>query len=260
MNLNNHPFHIVTYSPWPLILSINILNIFLRNLIFFYNKNFYYILFIIINILIYILIWWQNVIYERTFQGIHTKYCKYIIKFSIIIFIISEIIFFISIFWCYLHIFLSPNIEIGEIWPPKSIILFNPYKIPLINTIILISSGITLTYSHNLILNNKKNLRLNFIKFTIYLGILFTIFQLFEYKSSRFSFSDSIFGSIFFILTGFHGIHVIIGTIFLIYIIILIKNQFSNINNLGYELRSWYWHFVDLIWLILYSLIYWWSY
>lgn len=258
MNIfNNSPYHLVTNRPWPIILSINLINLFLGNLFIFYNKNLYFFTYITLNIIIYIFLWWNNIFIERIFQGIHTKKCKNIIKFSILLFITSEVIFFISIFWCYLHASLSPNIEIGNNWPPLNIYLFNPFQIPIINTIILIYSGITLSLSHEFLIN-KKLFSIKILKITVFLGVLFTFFQFIEFYSAKFSIPDSTYGSIFFIITGFHGLHVIIGTIFLINVLIkILKNQITNFRNLRYELASWYWHFVDVIWLIVYLLIYW---
>lgn len=256
--IKNNPFHLTTNSPWPLILSFNIINLLFINIIRLNSK---FTLLNLINLIVLILTsyqWWRDLVRERTFQGFHTLNIINIIKFRIILFIISELFFFISFFWTFIHSSISPSIEIGNYWPPKLIIIFNPYDIPILNSIILITSGITITWRHNLIKNNK-NKSLKLLNLTIILGIYFSILQYIEYYEAQFSFNDRIFGSIFFIATGFHGIHVIIGTIFLIICSIrLYNNQFSIIHHLNFDLASWYWHFVDIIWLILYILIYWW--
>lgn len=261
ININkNNPFHITTNRPWPLILSFNVINLLFINIIRF-NSNYSIInLFNIITLTLTSYQWWRDLIRERTFQGFHTLNIINIIKFRIIIFIISELFFFISFFWTFLHSSISPSIDIGIIWPPKLIKIFNPYDIPLLNSIILITSGLTITWRHNLIKNNfKKSFYL--LNITIILGIYFSILQYIEYYEAQFSFNDRIFGSIFFITTGFHGLHVIIGTIFILTCSIrFYNNQFSIIHHLNFDLASWYWHFVDIIWLILYILIYWWIY
>lgn len=258
--MNNHSFHIVDNRPWPLIASIRTIT-FLSGLILWFNTiNYKIILLGIIIILISSLQWWRDIIRESSFQGNHTKIVSLIIKWGIILFIVSEIFFFISFFWTFLHRRLSPNIEIGIKWPPIGIKTFNPINIPILNTIILLCSGISITWRHQSILIRKLNQRIKRIKITIILGIYFSILQIYEYYISRFSIADSIYGSTFFISTGFHGIHVIIGTIFIIVSIIRTKKlHFSSKHHIGFESSAWYWHFVDIVWLFLYLIIYWWG-
>lgn len=260
MNKHNHPFHLVTVSPWPIIISFSLINNLIIIISWFHKINY----FIIISIpctLFCIYQWWRDITREATFQGIHTLIVYKGIRLGIILFIISEILFFISFFWSYFHSSLSPAIEIGTLWPPLGIIPFNPYDIPLINSIILISSGLTVTWSHHSILNNNLIERKKSLLITIILGIYFTLLQLFEYHESPFTLSDSIYGSVFFIATGFHGLHVIIGTLFLLICFLRIKHlHFSSKHHFGFEAAAWYWHFVDVVWLFLYISIYWWRY
>lgn len=254
----NHPFHLVTPSPWPIIISFRLFNNLIRIIRWFHNFN-YFIILTIPPTLLCIFQWWRDVIREATFQGLHTSVVYNNMRRGIILFIISEILFFFSFFWAYFHSSLAPRIEIGQLWPPLGIKPFNPFDIPLLNTIILVSSGLTITWSHHSILNIKFTERKKRLTITIILGIYFTILQLIEYKEAPFTIADSIYGSTFFITTGFHGIHVIIGTIFLIVTIIrLIKNHFSSNHHFGFEAAAWYWHFVDVVWLFLYISIYWW--
>ena len=180
---------------------------------------------------------------------------------GIILFIVSEILFFFSFFWAYFHSSLSPAIEIGQSWPPLGIIPFNPFDIPLLNTIILVSSGLTVTWSHHAILNNNYKERTIRLLITILLGIYFSALQLIEYIEAPFTISDSVYGSRFFVATGFHGLHVIIGTIFLFFTFYRINLlHFSSIHHFGFEAAAWYWHFVDVVWLFLYVSIYWWRF
>lgn len=203
--------------------------------------------------------WWRDVIRERTHQGFHTKKVLKGIKWGIILFIISEILFFASFFWAFFHSRLSPTIELGLIWPPTIIIRFNAFKIPLLNTIILLSSGISVTWAHHSLLSKNFTQITTRILITIILGVYFTIIQIFEYLEAEFSISDSSYGATFFIATGFHGLHVLIGTIFLsICIIRHLYNHFSTYHHFGFEAAAWYWHFVDVVWLFLYISIYWW--
>lgn len=257
----NHPYHIVTLRPWPILLSFNLINL-LTGIIQIFHK--YSFLLLHIRLLIQTLIlfqWWRDVTRERTFQGIHTLEVTSLIRLGILLFITSEIFFFFSFFWAYFHISLSPNIEIGLIWPPLNFYTFNPYRTPLLNTIILLSSGISITWGHYRIISKKFSNTKIAIKWTIFLGIYFSLLQWEEYNKSFFTISDSSFGTIFFIITGFHGLHVIIGTIFIIIINQrLIKSHFSPSHHFGFEASAWYWHFVDVIWLFVYIFLYWWIY
>lgn len=257
----NHPFHLVTLRPWPLITSLSLIIILIGSIKWFHEFNINLFILGLITTLFNNFQWWRDIIRERTFQGFHSTNVIKLLRIGIILFITSEIFFFISFFWAFFHISLSPRIEIGEIWPPLLILPFNPYNIPLLNTIILLSSGIRITWSHYRILNKNLYERKISLIITVILGFYFSILQLIEYKEASFSISDSIYGSTFFLITGFHGLHVIIGTIFiLITIIRLINLQFSSNHHFGFEARSWYWHFVDVIWLFVYISIYWWTY
>nr|ALO64355.1 cytochrome c oxidase subunit III [Lasioglossum morio] len=257
---HNHPFHMVTISPWPLMTSWSILNLLMSVIYWFNSFNFYFMLFNLLNLMMILYQWWRDVVRESTMQGCHTLNVLKLLKFGMILFIISELFFFISFFWTYLHSAIAPSIEIGMTWPPKNITMFNPYDIPLLNSIILISSGFTITWSHNLLVNNKKKSTTPLI-FTIILGCYFSFIQMIEYYEAPFTINDGIFGSIFFMTTGFHGLHVMLGIMFLLTSLIRMNlNHFSKIHHFHFEAATWYWHFVDIIWLALYILIYWWMY
>jgi len=202
--------------------------------------------------------WWRDVTREGTFENCHTKEVLTGLKLGIILFITSEVFFFLSFFWAYFHTRLSPDIFIGQKWPCIGIQAFNPIGIPLINTIILLRSGVSLTAAHHfLILGNLRKTNV-YLTLTIILGIYFSILQWVEYEEASFSIADSIYGSTFFIATGFHGLHVLIGTIFLFVCLIRsLKQQFSSYHHFGFEAAAWYWHFVDVVWLFLYLFIYW---
>lgn len=260
MNKQNHPFHIVTPRPWPLIISLSIFNNLLITVRWFHSIN-YWTWSTFPCTLLCALQWWRDIIRESTFQGCHSINVQKIIRSGIILFIISEIFFFISFFWAFFHSSLSPNVEIGQLWPPYNIEPFRPYEIPLLNTIILVSSGFTITWSHHSILNNIFSERIKSLKITILLGSLFTSLQIYEYFEAKFTIADSIYGSTFFVSTGFHGIHVIIGTSFLLVCISRLNSlHFSKCHHFGFEAAAWYWHFVDVVWLFLYISVYWWTY
>lgn len=241
-------------------MSLNSFNIIISNIIII---NFKINIFTFINLVIIILIatlWWRDVIRERTFQGNHNFFIINLIKLRIILFIISEIFLFVSFFWNFLHNSLAPSIELGLNWPPKNIQFFNPLLIPILNTIILLTSRFTITLAHFYLINNNKTKTLIFINLTIILSIYFLFLQVIEYNEATFTFSDSIFGSSFYIATGFHGLHVIIGTLFLlINLVRIIKLHFSFLHHISFELAAWYWHFIDIIWLFLYITFYWWN-
>nr|YP_010274436.1 cytochrome c oxidase subunit III [Ricania simulans]UJT96880.1 cytochrome c oxidase subunit III [Ricania simulans] len=256
----NHPFHLVTKSPWPILTSLNIMTSLTGTVIWTTMKKTEIMMLGISLTVMCSIIWWRDVIRESTFQGFHTKKVTKGIKLGMIMFITSEVMFFFSFFWSFFHSSLSPNIELGMNWPPKSIKSFNPMEVPLLNTIILLSSGISVTWAHQTIITNKLNKANKSIMITVLMGIYFTILQKWEYSESPFTIADSIYGSTFFMMTGFHGIHVIIGTIFLMVCFTRTKKMhFSNSHHMGFEAAAWYWHFVDVVWLFLYISVYWWS-
>nr|YP_010616529.1 cytochrome c oxidase subunit III [Vagrans egista]WAU48163.1 cytochrome c oxidase subunit 3 [Vagrans egista] len=261
MNLNhNHPFHLVDYSPWPLTGAIGVMTLVTGMVKWFHNFNINLLIIGYIIVLLTMYQWWRDICREGTFQGKHTILVSKGLRWGMILFIISEIFFFVSFFWAFFHSSLSPNIEIGAMWPPMSISPFNPFQIPLLNTIILITSGITVTWAHHAIMENNFSQMSQSLFLTITLGIYFSFLQAFEYLEAPFSIADSIYGSTFFMATGFHGLHVIIGTIFLATCFIRhINNHFSSNHHFGFEAAAWYWHFVDVVWLFLYISIYWWG-
>lgn len=256
----NHPFHLVDQRPWPLLGSIRIFSIIIGLIKWFHlHENNLIILRIITNLII-IYQWWRDVVREGTFQGLHTLKVTLGLRWGIILFITSEVFFFLAFFWAFFHARLSPRIELGLNWPPKEIQPFNPLEIPLLNTIILLSSGITISWSHHSIIENNYHQALQRLALTVLLGFYFTLLQGFEYVEAPFTIADRVYGSTFFITTGLHGLHVIVGSTFLIICLIrLYLNHFSSNHHFGFEAAAWYWHFVDVVWLFLYISIYWWG-
>nr|AWV83411.1 cytochrome oxidase subunit III [Vagitanus terminalis] len=258
--MNNHPFHLVDYSPWPITGSIGTLT-FVSGMLMLFHKNNNMLLTLGLLIIILTMIqWWRDVSREGTFLGLHTTIVVNGLKVGMILFIVSEIFFFMSFFWGFFHSSLSPVMEIGMVWPPSGIMVFNPMQVPLLNTMILLCSGITITWSHHSMMEGKHSEMMISIILTVILGIYFTILQGYEYYEAPFSISDSVYGSTFFMSTGFHGIHVIIGTSFIIICSIrLYACHFSSTHHFGFEAAAWYWHFVDVVWLFLYTSVYWWG-
>nr|UCU06872.1 cytochrome c oxidase subunit III [Potamometra linnavuorii] len=260
MKKQNHPFHLVDPSPWPLTGSIGAMTLTSGMVMWFHMKNPTLMMIGIVILMLTMIQWWRDIIREGTYQGKHTIMVTNGLKWGMILFIVSEIFFFVSFFWAFFHSSLAPTIEIGMTWPPKGIQTFNPMDIPLLNTTILLSSGITITWAHHSIMNKNHNQTVSGLFLTVTLGIYFSILQAYEYLESPFTISDSVYGSCFFMATGFHGIHVIIGTTFLMVCLVrTMKFHFSNRHHFGFEAAAWYWHFVDVVWLFLYISIYWWG-
>nr|QRM17302.1 cytochrome c oxidase subunit III [Cordylepherus sp. YY-2021] len=256
----NHPFHLVEVSPWPILGAFSAMTTMMGIIKWFhlYNNNLLLLSFLIMMLVMYQ--WWRDITRESTYQGLHTIIVVNGLRWGMILFITSEILFFVSFFWSFFHNSLAPNIDIGMMWPPKSIYSFNPIQIPLLNTLILLTSGLTVTWAHHSLMENNNTQTTQGLALTIILGIYFTILQAYEYIEASFTISDSIYGSSFFMATGFHGIHVIIGTTFLLTCLIRhLMNHYSMIHHFGFEAAAWYWHFVDVIWLFLYISIYWWG-
>nr|UPX88322.1 cytochrome c oxidase subunit III [Dilophus febrilis] len=257
---SNHPYHLVNFSPWPLTGAIGALSIVSGMIMWFhqYNSNLLFLGLFITLMTMYQ--WWRDISREGTFQGLHTYPVTLGLRWGMILFIVSEILFFVSFFWAFFHSSLSPTLELGSMWPPSGIYPFNPFQVPLLNTAILLSSGITVTWAHHSLMENNHSQTSQGLFFTVLLGIYFSMLQGYEYMEASFSIADSIYGTTFFIATGFHGLHVLIGTMFLLICLIRhMNNHFSKNHHFGFEAAAWYWHFVDVVWLFLYISIYWWG-
>lgn len=255
-----HPYHLVDLSPWPLIASISALGTTTGLVVWFHSKSITLMTLSLVLILSVIYQWWRDISREATYQGLHTLIVETGLRWGMVLFICSEVIFFFSFFWAFFHRRLSPRVELGAIWPPKGIQPFNPFRVPLINTIILLSSGVSITWSHHALIEGNLSEAITSLQITIGLGAYFTLIQLLEYIEAPFAIRDSVYGSTFFVATGFHGLHVIIGTTFLAVTYYRIEQCiFSATHHFGFEAAAWYWHFVDVVWLFLFVTIYWWG-
>lgn len=205
-------------------------------------------------------VWWRDIIREATFEGHHTKTVQIGLRYGMILFIVSEVMFFLAFFWAFFHSSLSPTIDIGAVWPPKGVAVLNPWEVPFLNTVILLSSGAAVTWAHHAILAGYRQQAIYSLIVTILLATVFTGFQVLEYLEAPFTISDSVYGSCFFLATGFHGFHVFVGTVFLAVCLGRLANfHFSKAHHFGFEAAAWYWHFVDVVWLFLFVAIYWWG-
>ena len=262
INTQKHPYHLVDPSPWPLIASLGCLFLTFGMAMYFHGySGSLFLLFLGLNIIIYVFYTWlRDVTREGTFEGQHTKQVQYGLRSGMLLFIVSEIMFFFAFFWAFFHSSLSPTPAIGSLWPPLGISTIDAWGVPLLNTIILLSSGATITWAHHSIIVGDRQNALISLFLTISLAVFFTLLQLYEYIESSFTISDSVFGSTFFLATGFHGFHVIIGTIFIIVCTCrLLIHHFTKQHHFGFEAAAWYWHFVDVVWLFLFVTVYWWG-
>jgi cytochrome c oxidase subunit 3 len=209
VNNEQHPFHMVCPSPWPLMTSFSLLALvfgFLSYFHYFKAGNYHFSISFLI-VCFFLFRWFCDIITESTFEGNHTLKVQEGIRLGMGLFIISEIMFFFSFFWAFFHCTLSPSIGLGFMWPPQGVSALDPWGLPLWNTVILLSSGVTITCSHRGILAGERATTTNGLLATIIYGIIFTFIQAYEYNVASFSINDGIFGSLFFMLTGFHGFH-----------------------------------------------------
>ena len=259
---SEHPFHLVDPSPWPFLSATSVFILILGIIMYFHGwENGSHFLNKGLIFLIYSLTcWWRDVTTESTYEGQHTQSVQDGIKMGMGLFIVSEIMFFFAFFWSFFYYSVAPVIWIGAVWPPANIPVPYPWDIPYLNTQILLFSGMSLTWAHYAILANKRLESVNALVITIVAGLFFIGFQVFEYIEANFSIASSVYGSIFFLMTGFHGFHVFIGLIFIIICFIRqIWGHFKNTHHVGFEAASWYWHFVDVVWIGLFLSVYWWG-
>lgn len=259
-NLIRHPYHLVDESPWPLVRSLGAFSLTVGLVKWFHTNSPSLIITGLLIIVAVIAQWWRDISQEGASQGLHASIVELGLRWGIILFIVSEVFFFLSFFWAFFHRSLAPTIELGSSWPPIGVAPFNAFQVPLLNTIILLSSGVRVTWAHHALIAGDHSSASQGLIITIILGVYFTFLQAFEYYEASFRIADRIFGSSFFLATGFHGLHVIVGTSFLLACFIRLRFfQLSPSHHFGFEAAAWYWHFVDVVWLFLFITIYWWG-
>ena len=245
-------------SYWPIFIGVFLLNLFLTflNYVNFINK--YLLNISIISVLLTLYLWYKDIFRESHYLGAYNIYIQNCFKLGMLFFILREFIFFFSFFWSYFHFMFMCQGEFSFNWPPLIVDKVNYLRLPLFNTLLLLIRGLTLTIAHRTSLSNTTFKTRNYLVLTVLLGLIFTFCQIWEFYMLTYLISSSCYGSIFFIGTGFHGRHVILGTFILsITYIISKKNMLFN-NNVFFEMGAWYWHFVDVIWLFLFREFYWW--
>jgi cytochrome c oxidase subunit III len=264
----NHDYHLVDPSPWPLVMSIFAFIMAVGGILWMKSMAGGWLFGVgLIGVLYVMAAWWTDVIKEAN-GGFHTRVVQISLRYGMILFIASEVMFFVAWFWAFFEasLFSGEKIEYlrtaftGGQWPPKGIEVVDPWHFPLFNTLILLTSGTTVTWAHHALLHGDRSGLKKGLALTIVLGFIFTCVQAWEYIHAPFAFKGSIFGATFFMATGFHGFHVIVGTIFLTVCLgRAIAGQFTPKQHLGFEFAAWYWHFVDAVWLFLFACIYVWG-
>ncbi len=262
-----HPYHIVSPSPWPFVSSLAVLCLGIGAPLLFHGFTYqdislgYGPLAIGGFLLLYSFYgWWRDVINESNIPGLHGPEVRQGFKFGMVLFIASELMFFVSFFWAYFHSGIFPNEATGFQWPPVGIETLDPFHLPFLNTLILLLSGSTLTWAHFDMVEGHTKEMMRKTAYTIGLGCLFMVIQGLEYSHASFSLQDGIYPSTFYLATGFHGFHVLVGVIFLMVCWFRARaGHYDENDHFGFEAAAWYWHFVDVIWLFLFISMYCWG-
>ena len=258
--LHKHPYHLVDPSPWPIVGSFAG-GALVLGIILLAHYGIHWMLYLgIAGVLATMFFWWRDVLIESKTPGLHTPVVRIGLRYGMTLFIASEVMFFVAFFWAYFHFALYPQHVSGAavaMWPPQGVLTFDPFGLPFLNTMILLLSGCTVTWAHHSLIHGDRKGLIAGLAITVLLGISFSTFQAIEYAEAPFHFTGGVYPSVFFLATGFHGFHVIIGTTFLLVCLIrAIKGGFTPQRHFGFEAAAWYWHFVDVVWLFLFVCIY----
>ena len=274
----NHDYHIIDPSPWPLIGSAGALIMAIGGVVWMQSlkdasattmgMSGPWVFIVGLLVVLYTMYgWWADTIKEAH-AGDHTRVVSLHLRYGMIMFIVSEVMFFVAWFWAFFDAALYPDEAVqtarvahtGGQWPPSSIAVIDPLHLPLFNTITLLLSGTTVTWAHHALLEDDRKGVIWGLVLTVVLGAIFTAVQAYEYAVAPFAFSESIYGATFFMATGFHGFHVLVGTIFLIVCYFrALAGHFTPEKHFGFEAAAWYWHFVDVVWLFLFCCVYVWA-
>jgi cytochrome c oxidase subunit 3 len=253
-----HPFHIVNPSPWPMLASLAAGLTAFGAVMGFHEKGFLLSWIGGFALIAIASLWFRDIIREATHDKVHSVIAKLGFRYGMLLFIASEVMFFVAFFWAFFDASLFPKDGIGNIWPPAGITTIAPFDLPFLMTMILLLSGCTCTWAHGAVIEGKQKEAVMALAVTVGLGIIFTGFQAFEYHHATFKFTDTVYASTFYMATGFHGFHVLIGTIFLaVCLWRAAKGHFKPNDHFGFEAAAWYWHFVDVVWLFLFIAVYW---
>jgi cytochrome c oxidase subunit 3 len=257
---HKHPYHLVDPSPWPFIGAMSAFVMAIGAVLFMHAEISWVLILGFAGVLGTMAGWFWQVIQEAEYNGYHNPVVQVGMRYGMVLFIASEVMFFVAWFWAYFNASLFPSLQIEGKWPPPGIQTFDTWDLPFLNTLILLTSGITVTWAHHALREGNRKHFMQGLALTIFLGICFTAVQAFEYSHAAFGFREGIYPSTFFMATGFHGFHVLVGTIFLIVCFFRGRaGHFTAEHHFGFEAAAWYWHFVDVVWLFLFIGIYWWG-
>ena len=257
---HKHPYHLVDPSPWPILGAISAGALAAGAVLWMHGHGPWLMVVGGMLVAACMWVWWRDVIREAVHEGHHNPIVQIGLRYGMALFIASEVMFFAAFFWAFFDASLFPKAATGGIWPPKGVHPFDAFELPFLNTMILLLSGTTVTWAHHALLeDDREGLKWGLI-LTIALGLSFTCVQAWEYAHAAFHYSGHIYGATFFMATGFHGAHVIIGSIFLIVCLFrAMAGQFKPTQHLGFEFAAGYWHFVDVVWMFLFACIYVWG-
>ena len=270
MSQHAHPYHLVSPSPWPVVGAFGALTLAVGGIMYMHELAYGSAVLAIGSLLVAftMVVWWRDVVREAEHEGHHTPVVQLGLRYGMVLFIASEVMFFVAWFWAFFDasLFADEAQQVARVtftggtWPPTGVEVFDPFHLPLLNTIILLTSGATVTWAHHALREGKRSGLIQGLCVTVALGVAFTAVQAFEYAHAPFAFTDGIYSSTFFMATGFHGAHVLIGSIFLIVCLARsIAGHFKPEHHFGFEAAAWYWHFVDVVWLFLFFAVYWWG-
>ena len=260
----NHDYHILPPSIWPFIGAVSTFIMLFGAVMWMQDHGPWMFLIGFVGVLYVMYAWWADVVHEGE-TGDHTPVVRIGLQYGFILFIISEVMFFVAWFWNWFKNVMYPmgpeSPLVDGVWPPEGIVPFDPWHLPLINTLILLLSGVAVTWAHHaLVHENDRKTVINGLIVAVVLGVAFTGLQAYEYSHAAFGLSDTSYASGFYLATGFHGLHVIIGTIFLaVCLVRFMRGQMTQEQHVGFEAAAWYWHFVDVVWLFLFAAVYIWG-
>ncbi len=266
-HVKHHDYHLVDPSPWPVIGAIAAFSLALGFIAYMHDASPLWLAPGFLGVFYTFFVWWRDVVKEAH-TGFHTPVVQLHLRYGMILFIASEVMFFVAWFWAFFDASLNPADPVqfersaftGGHWPPEGIEVFDPWHLPLLNTLILLTSGSTVTYAHHALIHGDRKGLIRGLALTVILGAIFTCVQIYEYSHASFSYGGNIYGATFFMATGFHGFHVLVGTIFLIVCLIrAMRGHFSPQQHFGFEAAAWYWHFVDVVWIFLFFFVYVWG-
>ncbi len=267
----NHPYHVLDPSPYPILTSFSLLALVVGAVMWMHQYAFGIPLTFagLAAVVACCFFWWRATIREGLIDKAHNPVVQHGLRFGMALFIASEVMFFFAFFWAFFNASLFPRaliedtwdiLTLSGTWPPEGIQTFDPFGLPFLNTLVLLLSGTTVTWAHHALLQGNNRDVVRGLALTVALGVFFSGLQALEYSHAAFGLSDTVYGATFYLATGFHGLHVIMGTIFLaVNLVRAMRGTLTKEGHLGFEFAAWYWHFVDVVWLFLFVFVYWWG-